>query len=162
MVLGFGAPDTLAQQTEKWHTYHKPLEFSIDYPDFKGQPANITETIVQGYPVTYIDAGTVFMIINKSPLQSLIDPQEIAVLDKQNLLKISPETIVSQDIFTSLYDGELGYTYVTNDPINHAITAHTFVKSGPHTYEIDLSGMSYYNKSVDNFNYILNSIKFFH
>ncbi len=72
----------------------------------------------------------------KSPLQSLINPQEIAVLDKQNLLKISPETSVSQDIFTSLYDDGIGYTYVTSYPIKQATTSHTFIKSGPHTYEI--------------------------
>ncbi len=64
-------------------------------------------------------------------------------------------------MFTSVYGGEIGYTFVTNDPMNQSITAHTTIKHGPYTYEITLTGMSYYPKTIDNLNHILESIKFF-
>ena len=115
-MLGSRPPQTLAQQTEKWDTYYKPLEYSIDYPDFKDKTANIIETKIQGYPITNIDTTRVLISIMKSPLQSYMTPQEIVVNDTQIVTKVSSETIVSQDIFTSLYDGQIGYTYVTNDP----------------------------------------------
>ena len=42
IVFMVGAPNILAQQTDKWYTYHKPQTFSIDYPVLN-TPTNITE-----------------------------------------------------------------------------------------------------------------------
>ena len=152
VVVAVGAPNALAQQN--WTTYYKPSEFSIDYPTINGT-ANITES----NGTIYIEGPIVSMIISKSPI-SLIDPQEIAVIYKEGILKASPETVIAQDIFTSLYDGNIGHTFVTYHPKQQVISSQTLVEHGHQVYDISLGGVSD-NSNINNFNHILDSIKFF-
>jgi len=157
--LVVGAPSLYAQQDQDWKTYYKPLSYTIDYPTVNGT-ANITETEIEGHPTTLIESEPVFMIITQS-VSYPIDPEEMAIMHKQNYFKVSPESTILQDMFTSTYDGEIGYTYVTNNRPIQAIISHSMITSGIFTYDINLMGMAYNPETIDNFNNILGSIKFF-
>ncbi|WP_458719199.1 hypothetical protein [Candidatus Nitrosocosmicus sp. R] len=87
-----------------------------------------------------------------------VDVQEEAVNVKLNHLK---NVDITQDIFTAIYDGRIGYTFVVLDPTSQTKQSFTFVGTKDHLYNIHISGMSYNPNTTDNMNKILNSIKFF-
>ncbi|CAN5776654.1 hypothetical protein BH23THE1_BH23THE1_18070 [soil metagenome] len=164
MCFGAATPQTLAQTSEQdWTTYIKSQSYSIDYPLFPGQTASITEDSTYSMiSHTMITSQPVIITITKTYWKGLMDPQEQAVNHKQNLLQNNTNNVtITQDIFTSVYDGKLGYTNVIFNPKLQTTESYTFIESGNYIYEFNILGMSYNPKTVENINQILGSIKFF-
>jgi len=162
ICFGAAAPQALAQTSEQeWKTYYKPQSYSIDYPVFPGKSANITDHSTSSWiSHLMITSQPVIITMTKEKWMGLMDPQEQAVIHKQTLLENTNVTI-TQDIFTSVYDGKLGYTYVIFNPKLQTTESYTFVESGNYIYDINILGRTYNQNTVDNMNQILGSIKFF-
>ncbi len=169
--LGIAAPFThhtilaqLVSSEQEWKTYYESQSYSIDYPVFPGKSANITDDSTSSWiSHSMITSQPVIITMIKEKWMGLMDPQEQAVNHKQNLLQDNTNNVaITQDIFTSVYDGKLGYTYVIFNPKLQTTESYTFIESGNYIYEFNILGMSYNPKTVDNINKILSSIKFFY
>ena len=89
------------------------------------------------------------------------DPQEEAVKQKLDILEKNTGSVINQDIFTSVYDGKVGYTFVIHNPTSHTLESFTFVETYDYTYNIHILGMVYNPNTADDIKKILDSIKFF-
>jgi hypothetical protein len=164
MVGFFGAAGLLGlqritahQEEIEWKTYRAPTEFSIDYPVFDKTP-NITkeQNTDPKYEVTIIHSGNMSMMIMKDR-NVFTDPQERALISKES----TTNTTILKDIFTSVYDGNIGYTYVTQNLDYGTVIAKTFIQRGDNLYTFTLVGVWNYPNLFETFDRILGSIKFF-
>jgi hypothetical protein len=127
--------------------------------------ANITEKKIDG-TTDYVQIFSQPLIITVyktswGPHLEFIDPQEQALIHKQNLLKNNDNITIIQDIFTSVYDGNVGSTFVTFDSGFRATDVYTFIESGNYIYEFNIMGIVSNSNATDTFNKVLGSIKFF-
>ena len=160
VVVSVGGPTVFAQNTTQWKTYREPSQFSLDYPVFDKDP-NITKEQNKSlqYEITTIDSHVIAIMITKSH-NPLIDPQESAVISKETSLEMNPNTVVLKDIFTSIYDGNIGYTFVIENLDDGAVTVDTYLQRGYDLYHFYLLGFWDNPYLLDTFDRILESINF--
>jgi len=163
LVLGSGAPSTLAQPTpEGWKTYYNPnLKFAIDYPLYSGgAPTNITESTDEVH-FKLPPLGVTIKAYSNSPL----GPEEFAVVMQQTMLENWKDAILQQGVETVVYNGELGYRFTVYTPSDGSYTEIMYFNS-PNTdykhYKVLFVGTNPVGgppfETIDEF---MNTIKFF-
>lgn len=165
IVLGFGAPDTLAQQTspQEWKTYINPeYKFTMQYPysgDGKFASRDHGITILDSTSLDILDASTP-LLISITPKNGTEDIKPYVESSLRNDLAPNLANVtVFESIHPVSYTNTSGYEYVTYDG-KDSLHTNIFLDNGKHIFGFSSFDQKY-DYDVDELRKVINSIKFF-